>query len=238
MPIVDILWENEDKKRIRDTASGDAITSIKYVTNNEYKFYDGIKIAPKERLDEILDSDIRKQYFNFGYYKLDLSNCRITVSVTVSKDGESRSKTETRPVNSDVVEEYKNKEIPCFNPKYHAASNLDINKNHFNLEELYKFVMNHDDEAKDKPSIASRAFTFINNEYSYQLKDEPPIESQDDFHNREYTGGCRPSEAQYPFAHFNLFNKRYINNDKPDELEELGIYNKKENVLNTMFQPC
>ena len=94
--------------------------------------------------------------------------------------------------------------------------------------ELNKFIKS---KGKD---IASNAFTYINDEYKYQLEDELPSisDNENDFYNRDYMGGSRPSEAQYPFAHFNLFNKRYINNDKPEELEELGIYNKADNILN------
>ena len=236
LPITNEYINTENLQSIRDMASINAIALNQYVTNINYKYYDGIKIYPQERLSEVLDSDIRKQYFNFGYWKLDLSDCKIHVYAKAEKDGEKDSDSRTKYVseNPEIVNEYKNKEIPCFNNRYFAAKNLDeVKKSQkdYNYEELYKFIMEHDDHDEKQPSIASRAFTFINNEYSYQLKDEPPIQSSDNFYNREYNEGSRPSEAQYPFAHFNLFNKRYINNDKPEELEELGIYNKKENIL-------
>ena len=235
LPITDEHINTDDLKSLRNIASINAISLYKYVTDNSYKFYDGIKITPKERLDEILNSDIRKQYFNYGYFILDISKCVINISFEVPSfpDDETRTENVNCSESPEVVKEFQNKAIPCFNNKYFAAKNMEEVKKaqkDYNYEELYKFIMAHDDNKQ--PSIASRAFTFINNEYSYQLKDEPPVQSNDDFHNREYTGGSRPSEAQYPFAHFNLFNKRYINNDKPEELEELGIYNKKENILN------
>lgn len=239
LPITDDHINTDDLKSLRNIASINAISLYKYVTDNSYKFYDGIKITPKERLDEILDSDIRKQYFNYGYFILELSECTIHVTGTAEKKV-GIIKVE-KPIDQIIrlgddqnfINKWRNEAIPCFNNKYFAAKNMEEVKKaqkDYNYEELYKFIMAHDDNKQ--PSIASRAFTFINNEYSYQLKDEPPVQSNDDFHNREYTGGSRPSEAQYPFAHFNLFNKRYINNDKPEELEELGIYNKKENILN------
>ena len=61
-------------------SSVNSIALYEYVTNADFKFYDGIKIRPQKRLNEILDSDIRKQYFNYGYFILDLTDCVVTVS--------------------------------------------------------------------------------------------------------------------------------------------------------------
>ncbi|MBQ2592263.1 MAG: hypothetical protein II567_03170, partial [Candidatus Riflebacteria bacterium] len=180
LPITDEYINTDDLKETRRMAGIDAITLYKYATDNKFNFYDGIKIVPENRLNEILDSDIRKQFFNYGYFILDISNCVINVTFKVSSF--PKDKTVTQDVkcseNQEVVKEYQNKAIVCFNNEYFASKNIEEvknSKNDYNYEELYKFVMAHDDN--QEPSIASRAFTFINNEYSYQLKDLPPIES-------------------------------------------------------------
>ncbi|MBQ3644789.1 MAG: hypothetical protein II961_09350 [Candidatus Riflebacteria bacterium] len=237
LPITDEHINTDTLKNERNTSSKNAVEKQHlFVTNNNYNYFDGIKINPKERLDEILDSDIRKQFFNYGYFLVDLSKC--VINVTVKKDMpwplddiiESKDLYVIKESPQTVKDTLKTPVI-CYNYNYSAIFNSNEYKTNIkpkiNYEELYNFIKTHDDN--QTPSIASRAFTFINNEYSYQLKDEPPIISQDDFHNREYIGNSRPYEAQYPFAHFNLFNKRYVNDvNKLEELQELGILEKNK----------
>ena len=236
LPITDDHINTEHLKSQRNMSSENAKALNLFVTNNNNDYYDGLHITPKERLNEILDSDIRKQYFNYAYFNLELNDC--IIHITGSAEKKVGFVTESEPVDETIelkkdqnfVNNFKNKPIPCYNIKYFSGKDKDQFKNSqkdYNYEELYKFIMAHDDN--QTPSIASRAFTFINNEYSYQLKDEPPVKSEDNFHNREYSGNSRPYDAQYPFAHFNLFNKRYVNDDnKLGELRELGILEKNK----------
>lgn len=236
LPITDEHINSDKLKNLRNMASENAKALNIFVTNNSNNYYDGIKITPKEKLNEILDSDIRKQYFNYAYFILELYDCKIHVTGTAEKEvlghtfKEPIDKTIYMNKDPEFINKWRNDPIPCFNIKYYSGKDSDEFKNSqkdYNYEELYKFIMAHDDN--QTPSIASRAFIFINNEYSYQLKDEPPIESNDDFHHRDYTSGSTPYESQYPFAHFNLFNKRYVNDvNKLDELQELGILEKNK----------
>ncbi len=225
--------EDKDEAKIKDIRSLAAANAQKKLNKNisfntDYQpyFYAGIKIKPINKLKEILTSDVRKQFLNVGYFKLDLTECLVTV-------GAKKADPKTLVIKKDkpeLIEQYKNKYFHCFDKDYHIQYIQNPNSEDFtkkiNMIELNKHI-----KAKGS-EIASKAFTYINDEYSYQLDNEPPIKNEDNFHNKDYIGNNRPSQAQYPFAHFNLFNKRYINNDKPEELEELGIYNKKENILN------
>ena len=231
LPLTDKYYENDEQlKEIRFLASANAQKklnkNISFNTDSQPYFYDGIKILPIQKLKEILTSDIRKQFINIGFFKLDLTDCCVTV-------GAKKADPKTLVIKTDkpeLIEQYKKEPFYCFDTDYHIPyiqdPNNDAYTNKINMKELNKYI-------KDKGlEIASKAFTYINDEFLYQLEDEPPNINEDNFHNKEYLGGYSPSEAQYPFAHFNLFNKRYINNDKPEELEEFGIYDKKENILN------
>ena len=230
LPLNDTYFENEQLKEIRNSAAANAQKKLnKNISfNPDYQpyFYDGIKITPINKLKEILTSDIRKQFINIGFFKLDLTDCEVTVSA-------KKAGSKTLYIKKDkpeLIEQYKKEPFYCFDKDYHIPYIVNPNSEDYtskiNMIELNKFIKSKGSE------IASKAFTYINDEFAYLPTDEPPFESEMDFHNKEYIGGHQPSEAQYPFAHFNLFNKRYINNDKPEELENLGIYNKKENTLN------
>lgn len=232
LPLLEKFYENDETlKNIMVSAAANAQKklnkNISFNTDHQPYFFEGIKITPINKLNEILTSDIRKQFINIGYFKLDLTDCEVTIGA--DDDSETLVIKRDKP---ELIEQYKKEPFYCFDIDYHIPYIDDPNNEDYvkkiNMIELNKFIKS---KGKD---IASNAFTYINDEYKYQLEDELPSisDNENDFYNRDYMGGYKPSEAQYPFAHFNLFNKRYVNNDKPEELEELGIYDKKENVLN------
>lgn len=244
LPITDDYINNDLLKGYRNQAAINAMAFTKTAVNisgddNMSIFYDGIKIEPKSKLSEILDSDIRKQFFNFGYFRLDLSECVLHLTLRVPKFPSGH-----KNINKDVyfakeepeeVEKLKKELFPSFNPNILAKKYSDNYKEKgLDFVELYKHVTSHEDGKT--PSIASRAFTFINNEYAYGLEDKPAIHCQTDFYNNEYIGGEKPENSQYPFAHFNLYSKRYINynttSEDLDELIELGIYDEETKTLN------
>lgn len=236
LPITDDFINNDNLKDYRNMAAINSVAFSRNAVNvsdseNSSGFYGGIKIEPKSKLSEILDSDIRKQFFNFGYFKIDLSQAY--ADFKGKKKGKSKW---SGPISlAKSAEETKKQLIPAFNPNITVKKIVDDNKEKgIDFVELYKYIASHDDGKE--PSIASRAFTFINSEYAYDLEDKPAIHSQTDFYNNEYIGGEKPENSQYPFAHFNLYSKRYINYNTTaedlDELIELGIYDDETKTLN------
>lgn len=217
-PITDNNFTDNESKGIRSIAAADAHNLGKKLavsSNDEIAFYPSIKIEPKNKILDALDSDIRKSFMNIGYFKLDLSECEITVSA----DGDS--KTLKVPVDSpQLIEQYKAVKLYCFDKDYHITNN-PADENGINLQRLKQFVNNKGAD------IASKAFTYISDEYAYG----EGIESSPNT-TKFYTPRMEikdfPSQSYHPYAHFNLWNKRNLT---ASELVSLGIYNKEENEL-------
>ncbi len=214
--------------------------SVSYnISNNQSFFPNGIKIKPIDKISEILESDVRKRFFNYGYFKLDLSECSVIVDgveAVIKRD------------NPEYIEKYNKLRFPCYN----AAHNY-ITKNPNAIDnEGYKILVNHftkdinttnltkhikDIANKNQDwSIASKAFTCISDTYAYCEGDEPPFLNNKKFYRKSSNGipviSESPEDCQYPYAHFILWNKRSLEIDSEiNELEEFGIYEPDKNLL-------
>ena len=225
-PLNDELYPNtnsDDKKRLKDNrfiAIGNATKLNKKFPNH---FHDGsLIIEPKEKLKNILDSDIRKCFFNLGYFKLDLSQCTITVSA---------DNTETLHVKNDapdLYQQFNDTPIYCYDENYYAQYLEDMNNSLYKEQPCVKELNKH---IKQKgPDIASKAFTYINDYYAYMPEDSEPIGNHRSYYkvavgsNGDYKDN--PEESSQPFAHFNLWNKRSVTGG---DIVDLGLY--KGNTL-------
>ena len=230
LPITDDFYEGKTElSDARLQAVADAVAVLHkniLLTDTEISLLEGIKIKPVNRLSEILSSDLRKQFFNYGYFKIDLKNARIRYKVKKLLGGwEEKSPI---PLNNPEIEkEYDKKFISCFNIKYNSNPSMINDKSKFDLQKLYEHIT-----SKGDSDIASKAFSYVNDEYAYIQKDTAPIGNDDRFYkpsNSEAPSAISdPSDAHYPYSHFNLWTKRFVSEE---ELEKFGIYDRVNNKL-------
>lgn len=205
-PITDDAITSQELIEARENATLEAANKLgKNVpkSSNDIHYYEGIKIKPTEKYDKIFGSDIRKLFFNYGYFVLDLSNCR--VSGTVKKGLGSDDFDEPIGQHADNI----NLKVPCYNSS--------VNSSGINFQELSNYIKSHGND------IASKAFTYINDEFAYTNSDASPIANNEQFYQPSVGGASSPESnpmyAHYPYSHYMLFNKRYV-----DNLERFGIY--------------
>jgi hypothetical protein len=233
LPITDdFINKNNNLKEARNVGIADSSFLKKPSSNSKDLFYSGIKIKPEDKLPNILTSDIRKQYLNYGYFCLDLSKCVIKIKGKAKKGLVEEKVDEEAKLSEcpEAVKKYKDTKFICPNGEHITSKNVSD----YNLKSLHKFVISHGGD-----NIASKAFTYINDEYNYyQNKDVNERPKHATFFDKNFSSGVRVYESCYPYANFNLFNKRFINyavkTDSLDELAELGILteNKGKKVLN------
>lgn len=218
LPVTDDGVASQDQKSNRLIAAANAVAMDKKqaVNGGETYFYDGIKIKPLDKLSEILESDVRKQFLNIGYFVLDLSGCEFKISA----EGDSK----TVSFASDApeqVEQAKNTPIYIFDSTYHQGTLTGD----LNLTTLTTFVKGKGED------IASKAFTYLNDEYAYGDGANAPLGNTGHFYkpsNSEAPSSVSAEDAHYPYSHYNLWIKRDLTKERFDKL---GIYDPVNNKL-------
>lgn len=221
-PPTDEYFTNEDLKNVRIYTVADAVTLGKNVaiSGSEVVFHPGIRIKPEEKLSEILETDVRKQFINIGYFKLDLSECKITVSV----DGAGSKTLDVKKDAPQLIENFHNAKIDCFDNSY--SSRYKSGNQQVDPAALTSYIKSKGEE------IASQAFSHLNDEFAYATSNNSPTSNSATFYKPSITETSTaitdPGEAHYPYSYFNLWNKRLMTSE---ELESLGIYDKTNNEL-------
>ncbi len=183
-------------------------------------FTPGLKITPIERVSSILQGKVRKRFFHFGYFLLDMTNAALTVVYKYKKPktfGGYSWKTGVagpNPLNNPtLVDSYNARRLPCY-PNIDSLKGGEIN-----IEYL---ASKFPDEI-----LTSRLIT----EYDYipgtekdsftHATDNPPFYGFDSSMPLDdlYTNDFRP------FSHASLWFRRDFSADR---LEEYGILRKGE----------
>ena len=167
----------------------------------------GIKFLPVNALDKIIEGDVRQRYFHYGYFFVDLSNCRLDVEIS-GKDFTIHLG------DPELVEKFKNRRMPCFDFDHHGEINAGMMK--------LGYIKNN--IANRFPDILCR--TDSQNRYLKGLNTALPHPAM--FHFRNTGSLDDPTMASVPFAHMNLWARR---NAPTDRLEEYGIYNPAQKKL-------
>lgn len=221
-PTTDEYFTTEELKNIRIYTAADAVTLGKNVgiSGSEAVFHPGILIKPEEKLSEILESDVRKQFINVGYFKLDLSECKIRVGA----DGADSKTLDVKKDAPQLIENFQNAKIYCFDNTYstlYKSGSQQVDPN-----ALTSYIKSKGDE------VASQAFSHLNDEFAYGTSNSDHQNNDATFYkpstSETSTAITDPSEAHYPYSYFNLWNKRLMT---AEELESLGIYDKAKNEL-------
>lgn len=223
IPITDDAISNSTDLSDRDTAAGCAFNSGKYViadANKKSHFYEGIKIGPIDSITKILESDVRKQFLNIGYFYFDLSEAKYKISN--SDDEQVVNLAQDDPGS---VQTYKNQTTqPCIDPTKMPQGEFK-SSDIINMGELSNYLNSKGEE------LAKKAFIHINDDFPYG-KDNEKIPNSGEFYKLSSSETSTPitsvEDVQHPFAHFNLFNKRYLT---AEELESFGIYDRAGNKL-------
>lgn len=212
LPLMDKYYTTTELQAFRAIATRIAAE----VEGRKVSYYkSGLIINPMDRISEILKSDVRKQFFNYGYFKLDLTECVIDAegeSVKLIEHNETKQK----------VNEFLEKKVPCWD--YETYSKIEPN-----CEEDVKY-------SKLKPMLEGHpeAFTKLNDDYAYGKGSNPPIDSEKSFFyfstnsNAEPVKSVYPLNSKYPYAHHNLWNRRYMTKA---QFDNLNIYDKEKNIL-------
>ncbi|GAB1352464.1 MAG TPA: hypothetical protein PLK28_07160 [Candidatus Rifleibacterium sp.] len=167
----------------------------------------GIKFLPVNALDKIIEGDVRQRYFHYGYFFVDLSNCRLDLEI-------SDEDFTIHLGDPELVEKFKNRRMPCFNFDHHGEINPDMMK--------LGYIKNN--IANRFPEVLCR--TDIENRYLKGLNTALPHPAM--FHFRNAGSLDDPTMASVPFAHMNLWARR---NAPTDRLEEYGIYQPAQKKL-------
>lgn len=221
-PATDEYFTNEELKNVRIFTAVDAVTLGKNVaiSGSEAVFHPGIKIKPEEKLSDILESDVRKQYINIGYFKLDLTDCELTVSA----DGAGSKTLKVKQDAPQLIENFHNAKIYCFDNTY--SSMYKSGAQQVDPSALTSYIKSKGEE------IASQAFSHLNDEFAYGPGNNSPNGNDAKFFapsNSESPSAITdPSDAHYPYSHFNLWNKRLMT---AEDLEQMGIYDKANHRL-------
>lgn len=191
----------------------------------------GITIKPVDKLKEIIDCDLRKRFFNEGYFKFDLSKCTITMSEVGAVSPESQA-------NGAKLDELKSKVIYCLDlqnlKNVELENKVQEYQNKLNFKKLENFIKDTD-KKKPERKIASRAFFGLNEEYPYcKGEEEETFKPQNQFYkiSKESTPSDNTKDSDWSFGHFNLWNKRLLElNSKTNDFVDLEIYDKENNIL-------
>ncbi len=218
-----ILFETKLKKKFNKSQF------FLYNSDDEDKptFFEGIKIKPVNQLKDILTSDVRKQFLNYGYFYIDLSNGKVegeTLDKIANHDSDAREKVRQ-------LREIAKRDYLCFDYDNIILDNdvkktfEDTSNGGVNYKKLTQVLKSH--------HVASQAFTYISNELPYVESSESDLEklpNSNEFYKISSANSeeCFPQDMTYPFADFNLWNKRQM---KSDYLEKSGMYDKETNTL-------
>lgn len=190
------------------------IENIAYVPKDpDLPFTPGLKILPKDKLDDIIQGKIRKRFLHLGYFVLDMTAAEISVVYKYKKPkliGYSWKTAVEGPTalsNPDLINKYKSRRLPSYP----------------NVAPLRGGEMNIEHQAANysSPDLTSRLIT----KYDYL-----PGAQQDTFKNPTFYNFSNSMSLDgtdlainefRPFGHASL----WIRKDFPaDRLAEYGIY--------------
>lgn len=174
--------------------------------------YPSLVFKPDNDLTQVLEGDIRQRYFHFGYFYVDMTNCRIYVKA--KKSGQSKSET-IEITDPALIKEFKNRQIPCLDADHFT----DINDNSIDLRYI------KDNIANTYPEVICR----IDKENRYLKGSNTTLGHPGMFHFRNSGSLDDPTMASVPFAHVNLWARRNVTRQ---QLEEFGIYEPAKKKLN------
>lgn len=202
-PVTDeALSSITDLKDFRDaTLVGEAKSKGQKVTT---EIFPALVIKPETALTEILEGDIRQRYFHFGYFYVDMTNCKIWVKAKKSGKSDSETIEITDPV---LINNFKNKRIPCFDADHFA----EISDNSIDLRYL------KDNVANTYPEVICR----IDESNRYLKGSNTALAHPGMFHFRSSGSIDDPTMISVPFSHTSLWSRRNLT---AAQLVEFGIY--------------
>ena len=174
--------------------------------------YPGLVIKPEAGLVDVLEGDVRQRYFHFGYFYVDMTNCKIWVKAKKSGQSESETIEITDPT---LINQFKNRQIPCFDADHFAG----ITDNSIDLRYI------KDNIANTYPEVICR----IDKENRYLQNANSTLPHPGMFHFRNAGSLDDATLASVPFAHVNLWTRRNVT---PQQLQEFGIYLPDQKKLN------
>ena len=230
------IFEAKRRKNCNNNSTKQKIFLYEDAENTKPVFFDGIVIKPTNKLNEILTSDVRKQFLNYGYFTIDLTNARSNgYSLDEIENGSDAQ-------GKENIRQYRalaKKETLCLNYDDLKLDNRIKNKAgaHINYQKLTQVLKEN--------GVPSCVFTSINNSLPYlepsSENDNNFISNSKDFYRFNSTyksyNECYPEDMKYPYAHINLWNKREMKRTMEDgkekyyNAEDFGIYDRANNVL-------
>ena len=224
-----------EQAKIKNNVGSEKCFFFDSETEKSPVFYDGIVIKPFDQLKNILTSDVRKQFLNYSYFYIDLSQATVEGhSLDEIANHDSEAANDVRQLKEAAAHKFS-----CYN--YDIVS-LDqdiknvVDSSGLNYKKLTEVLKDHGKTSQD--------FTCIHNSLPYAMpSDNEKVINSDDFirYNTTYKSyeKCYPENIQYPYAHYNLWNKRSMTIEKNKDgdivkiydVDHFGIYDKTENKL-------
>ena len=226
-PMVEGFCESEDLKATLINAVMDAQMAGKNVaiieSDGEKKpyCYEGIKIATSScDLSEVLKSDIRKQYLNYGYFEFDFSN------FTIRYDGENVTREQLNGEEEFVkgIKDLDGKRVVCWDYEKSALYKTSPDSPFFSSVKLDKLK----EVIRARGEDEGKVFTYVNDKYDYGKNEEHLLMNNPDYYD---TGSSLKNENItnfYPYNFYNLFNKFDLTSN---EVESLCVYDREKNEL-------
>ncbi len=209
-PVTDeALSSITDLKDFRDaTLVGEAKHKGQKVTT---EIFPALTIKPDNALTDILEGDLRQRYFHFGYFYVDMTNCKIWVKA--KKSGESKSET-IEITDPSLIGSFKNKKIPCFDADHFEGvtdNSIDLRYIKENIAGTYPEVICRIDESN---RYLKGSNTTLAHPAMFQFRSSGSIDD--------------PTMASVPFAHTSLWSRRNLT---AAQLVEFGIYQPAQKKL-------
>jgi hypothetical protein len=178
----------------------------------------GLFIEPESMLKEVIEGDVRKRYFHFGYFIVDLTNGKIRIKAQKGSGITKKKKTIVIDFPPQTVNDMLKERYPCFDAD-HLAGLPNANAT-LNLRYL------KDTFAVSKPEILCE----VPENKLYQKGSNTPFPTPRFFHYRNPGSSDSSVYASVPYAHVNLWTRRKLSLQQAEDFGILSADRKKVNL--------